>query len=64
MSASGASALRDSRKPWAVLYLDTNHRVMVEATDYCWTRWGARRRARMVGSPFSPLWTAKVVSNR
>ena len=54
--------LSDSRKPWAVLYMDANHRLMPGNTDYFWTRWGAKRRAASLGP--SPLWRAKVVSNR
>lgn len=62
MSTQSDATIKDSRKPWAVLYTDANGMIMAGTTDYFWTRWGARRRAASLGP--SPLWRAKVVSNR
>jgi hypothetical protein len=55
----------DSRKRWAVLYFNVRGEVM-PGTDYRWTRWGARRRARDMCAMVingKPLYTAKVVRN-
>lgn len=57
--------IKDSRKPWAVLYFNVRGEVM-PGTDYRWTRWGAQRRAREMSAMIyggRPLYTAKVVRN-
>lgn len=57
--------IRDSCKPWAVLFMVANKggwRIWPEYTEFFWTRWGARRRVQGIGQ--GERWRAKVVSNR
>lgn len=56
------SNIKDSPKSWAVLIMDIDHRILVEHTQYFWTKWGARRYVKRLKN--LQVLTPKIVSNR